>query len=158
MKRGPCLLLAFSLALSGALGAQNLRWTSFANLNDSLRAKRKPLLVFIHADWCNYCKMQEQNTFRDSVLTSALQGDFYCLRLNAEERSELRFLNRTYRYRSHGAGVGRHELAEYLALEQGALSLPATVLLDRDLRVFSRLRGFQSAGDLGKELTRLKGN
>jgi thioredoxin-related protein len=156
MKARKGLLILLGLLVGGMLGAQSLHWTSFADLNDSLRARRKPLLIFIHADWCKFCKMQEQNTFGDSALVAALQRDFYCLRLNAEEQNEIRFLNRAYRYRSHGAGVGRHELAEFLAMDEGEMSLPTTVLLDWELRVHERMKGFLSAKDIERTIDHLR--
>ncbi|PRY07266.1 thioredoxin-like protein [Pontibacter ummariensis] len=141
------LLLVFISLPTGALG-QSVKWTAFEHLSDSLRVERKPLLIFVRADWCKYCKMQEHTTFRDRALVQALNRWFYCLRLDAETKRDIRFLGRTYRYRPTGAQAGYHELAEALARENGEVCFPTTVVLSEDLRPLQRYKGCVRAAEL----------
>lgn len=124
---------------------QPLEWTTFEHLEDSLRAEKRPLMIFIHTDWCRYCSMQEHTTFQDAELVRLLRQRFYCLRLDAETRKEVFFINRMYRFRASG---GYHELAELLGRQEGALLFPTTVLIGEDLQFRMRLRGLQRAEDL----------
>ncbi|MEZ4900769.1 MAG: thioredoxin family protein [Spirosomataceae bacterium] len=118
-----------------------LRWTSFENLNDSLRKERRPLMVFIHTDWCKYCKMMEVKTFADTVIAKKLNQKFYCLDLNAEDKQTLLFLNKKYKFKPSGVATGVHELAELLGSEKGKLTYPTTVFFDQNLQLNARVVG-----------------
>jgi thioredoxin-related protein len=135
-------------------GAQTLDWTAFEHLNDSIRKAPKPILVFIQAEWCKFCEMQEKNTFTNSEVVKKLSGDFYALKLNGESKSPIKFLNRTYSYKSSGSQIGTHQLAEFLGKKDGELVYPTTVLLTPELNVTTRETGFINSDDLLKLLTR----
>ena len=147
-------LIVSSFGLLPVAKAQNLRWTSFENLNDSLRKERRPLLVFIHTDWCKYCKMMEVKTFADSALARTLNQHFYCLDLDAEQTKTLLFLNRKYRFKPSGVGTGLHELAEILGTEKGRLTYPTTVVFNQNLQLQARKTGVLEADYLLKWLAK----
>ena len=149
----------FWIALFGLFGllavesqAQTNLWTSFEDLTDSLRKERRPVLVFIHTDWCTYCKMMELRTFSDVNVASKLQEKFYCVRLNAEETQPITFLQRTYKFKPTGVKTGVHELAQVLGTEKGKLSYPTTVFFDQNLQLQARMVGALEAKRLDKAL------
>lgn len=153
------------IALFGLFGllaveaqAQTNLWTSFEDLTDSLRKERRPVLVFIHTDWCTYCKMMDLRTFSDASVASKLQGKFYCVRLNAEETQPLTFLQRTYKFKPTGVKTGVHELAQVLGTEKGKLSYPTTVFFDQNLQLQARVVGVLEAKRLEKTLELLTEN
>jgi thioredoxin-related protein len=135
------------LGLFGSLSmsAQSLNWTHFEDLEDSLRRERRPLLLFVQADWCAYCKMQMAQTFSQKALIEKLNRDFYCLKLDAEEKKDLAFFKRTYRFQATGPGTGKHELALMLGAAKG---LPTTVIFDRSWQVVQRWNEFVSESEL----------
>ena len=155
----------FWIALFGLFGllavesqAQTNLWTSFEDLTDSLRKERRPVLVFIHTDWCTYCKMMELRTFSDATVASKLQEKFYCVRLNAEETQSITFLQRTYKFKPTGVKTGVHELAQVLGTEKGKLSYPTTVFFDQNLQLQARMVGALEAKRLDKALDLLTEN
>ena len=75
------LLLILILGIQAVSQAQTIQWTAFSHLSDSLRAQKKPLMIFIHTDWCKYCKMQENTSFKDPELSEQLNQHFYCIKL-----------------------------------------------------------------------------
>ncbi|MEM7571651.1 MAG: thioredoxin family protein [Bacteroidota bacterium] len=127
-------LFVFLLSVAATASAQ-LNWTSFEHLNDSLRQEARPLLIFIHADWCAYCKRQESEVFAGPAVVQKLNTDYYCLKLDAEGREALRFMGRSYQFISTGYETGQHELAQFLGSEDGQLSLPTTLVLDKSLQL-----------------------
>jgi thioredoxin-related protein len=153
MKKGVIILILvwFGLHPRG-VEAQTLRWTSFENLTDSLRKERRPLLVFIHTDWCKYCKMMEVKTFAYPSVAKVLNQNFYCLDLNAEDVRTLTFLNKKYKFKPSGIHTGVHELAELLGAENGKLSYPTTVFFDQNLQLQSRIIGVVEAKQLSQVL------
>ena len=149
MKRAIFILFCAWFGLySVGVEAQTLQWTSFENLNDSLRKERRPLLIFIHTDWCKYCKMMEVKTFTNPELVKILNREFYCLDLNAEEARTIPFLNRKYKFKATGVNTGVHELAELLGTEKGRLTYPTTVFFDQNLQLLSRVAGALDAKQL----------
>lgn len=145
MKKSCAITILILLCMQLVAHGQSIRWTDFEQLSDSLRVTQRPLLVFIHTDWCKYCKMQENITFQHSDVIDQLNKDYYCLRLNAEDKQDIAFLNRVYRFRSLD---GQHELAKFLGKENGELIFPTTVVIKDNLQVFIRRQGLQKAEDL----------
>jgi thioredoxin-related protein len=143
------ILLLFSVKLE----AQTISWTAFEHLNDSIRKAPKPILVFIQAEWCKFCEMQDKNTFTNLEVVKKLSRDFYTLKLNGESKSPIKFLNRTYTFKSSGSQTGNHQLAEFLGKKGGELVYPTTVLLTSKLNVSAIETGFINADDLLKLLS-----
>jgi thioredoxin-related protein len=139
------------LGLMGSLnlGAQTLNWTRFEDLNDSLRLQRRPLLLFVQADWCAYCKMQMAQTFSQDKLVERLNRDFYCLKLDAEEKRDIAFFKRVFRFKAQGPDTGKHELAWWLGADKG---LPCTVIFDQNWQVVQRWNAFVTEKEVWKVL------
>lgn len=133
------LCLLFSI---GKVDGQTMSWTSIENLKDSLRANPKPILVFIHTDWCKYCKMQENITFQKPKLAASLSKNFYCIKINAESEEELAFLGRIYK---PGKSGDYHSLAKMLGSKNEKLLFPTTVFYAPLTQSFERLQGLQTA-------------
>ncbi len=146
----PAFYIILFITLSCRLFSQ-VNWTAFENLNDSMHKQKKPLLIFVHTDWCKFCYLQDNKTFTDSLVFT-LSKNFYCLRLNAETKTAITFINRTYTYKATGVNTGQHQLADYLAKEKGLVSYPTTILLNTKLELTKRLVGFYNANDLIKHL------
>lgn len=121
---------------------QEVNWISFNELTNKMRTEPKSIVVFIHTDWCKFCAMQENSTFSDPKVVNELNENFYPVRLNAEEKNDIIFLNRQYRYKPSGAGTGYHELAELLGKKDGKMSFPSTILLSKSWQVVKRETGF----------------
>ncbi len=136
------LFLVITLTPLSAQRAEGIRWTEFADLADSLRREPRPLLVFIEADWCRYCRLQKATTFQDTTVVDLLNGRFYSLRLDAECREPIVFMGRTYSYVARGPSNGRHELAELFGRTAGNWSLPVTILLDKNRRIIQKWPGY----------------
>lgn len=130
------------LLLLGAfrIEAQGVQWTNFSDLPDSLHREVRPLLIFIHTDWCKYCALQDHNTFSQETVGKLVNERFYALRLNAESKAAIPFLNRTYR----GVNDHYHELATFLAASQGQVAFPTTIILSEKFQLEKKWTGFVS--------------
>jgi len=137
------LCLTFSSSL-----AQQVDWIGFEKLQESLRTQPRPVLIFIHTSWCRFCAMQLENTFTDKDVVNAVQRAFYAVSLDAEQRDDVKFLKKRYRYKATGPGSGYHELAEFLGKKEGTLSFPTTVILSKSLQPLGQFQGFLNAADL----------
>ena len=148
-------LIGIGLISQIEVSAQEIKWTSFENLSDSIRKQQKPLMVFLETDWCKFCAMQKKNTFTNTEVIEKLNSNFYALKLNGESRETIKFLNRAYGFKSSGAETGNHELAEFLGKEKGQLVYPTTVFLTKSLTIAGRKVGFTDASELVKYLDAL---
>lgn len=135
-------MVFFSVLLGVTHAQKNIVWTNFEDLNDSLREEAKPLIIFIHTDWCKYCKMQENTTFKDKKVVDNLNQNYYCLRLNAEAKEDIIFLNKIYQ----GKPDDYHTLAIYLFGENKP-TFPTIIFFSEELLLKDRFIGYYRPSD-----------
>lgn len=138
------LILIICVFLTLSSEAQDIKWVTFDELPNLSQQESKPILVFIHTDWCRYCFMQEQNTFKDSIVVTNLNKHYYCVKLNAETDSTISFLNRDY----SGNGTN-HSLSWVLGAQDNQLLFPTTVILTPQYQLANRWVGYLSKDVLG---------
>ena len=119
--------------------AQEINWVTFDDLPSLSKQEAKPIMVFIHTEWCKYCLMQEQNTIADSVVVGDLNENYYCIKLNAESKETISFLNREYTKKGN-----LHTLSWVLGAQNNELSYPTTVTLSPQFQITNRWVGYLS--------------
>ncbi|WP_426060299.1 thioredoxin family protein [Hymenobacter sp. B1770] len=150
------LLLMLTLGSSSRPKPSLVRWVTPQALADSLRVRPRPVLVFVHTTWCQYCKLQEMTTFRHGEVTRRLNAGYYAVSLDAESRAPIRLGGETFGFKATGPTTGVHTLALALARdEQGQLAYPTTVLLDERLQVRGRWAGLLKPSELVVALEKL---
>ncbi len=124
------LLLGFILISGAAFGKakeDSFRWVNIHHIQDSMLANPRPVMMFIHTDWCKYCRLMERTVFTDSTLADSFNRFCYSVKLDAGYKEDIVFLGRTFSYIKTGDGVGYHELAYFLASKNKQVSYPSTV-------------------------------
>jgi thioredoxin-related protein/YHS domain-containing protein len=91
------------------------------------KASGKPMMIQFTADWCTFCHKMKATTFTDPAVVQQVNAQFIPVMLDADQHAEL---------------------VEKLALK----GLPATVVVDPDLRILKKLNGFQRPDKLMAEL------
>ena len=122
------------------IGCLFLSLSSFAQLNqftfeevDSLNKLRsKPIVVFLHTNWCSYCEAMMQTTFKDEELIQTLNDHFYYIPFDAESENDVVFQSHTFTFQPNGNKQGVHQLAIELGKFNGGLSYPTTCILNQD--------------------------
>ena len=99
-------------------------WTTFDDLPEKMREAPKPILIFITADWCKFCEMQKNTTFKSLEVISKINAAYYAIELDGEGKDPITFLNRIYGYKPTGSETGYHELAYFLGSKDGDLTFP----------------------------------
>ncbi len=138
---------ALLLHLTAGLSAQPQSYT-FAQLDSLQRSEPRPVMVFIHTDWCRYCQGMQQTTLRDSAVIEALNEGVYFIALDAEQKEPIRYAGQTFRYQSNGSENGVHQLALALGRAQDPLTYPTLCLLSPAQRVLRRHSGFLRSKEL----------
>ncbi|HBC73841.1 MAG: hypothetical protein A2008_11165 [Candidatus Wallbacteria bacterium GWC2_49_35] len=63
-------------------------WTeAYTEALEEAKKTKKPLLVFVYASWCGWCKKMERETCADKDIVK-LTDSFVCLKINSEEDEE----------------------------------------------------------------------
>src|SRR5690606_28700163 len=105
---------------------------TFEELSELQCRERRPVLVFIQASWCSYCKAMEQSVFKHPEVIKKLNRHFYTVYLDAESQDGILFSGRLFSFKPTGKNIGIHELAEELASVEGKISYPALCILNAD--------------------------
>lgn len=144
------LLLLLGLA-SNVFSQRNTGSTdthSFEHIGSLQHKHSRPLVVFISADWCGYCKVMKNKVFKNPSVAQKLAEDFYYTELNGEWPDPIVFSNKTYHFHQTGLGTGTHELATLLGTMEGKLSYPTLVILNADDEILYRYSGYLNSKEL----------
>jgi thioredoxin-related protein len=148
-------ILIALLLFSFAANAQKKNVTkplSFQQLQDSMQKKPKPILLNLFTDWCLYCKMQDKQIEKSDSLQKILQQHFYYVQMDAETKVNIVLNGTEYKGRANGLSAAAHELAETLGKENGQLSYPIIIVLDKNYKPIFKSHGFIDSRKLSKVL------
>lgn len=105
---------------------------TFTTIEEKMIKNPKPIVVFLHTNWCNYCALMEKKTFSNDAVQEALENKVYFISFDAETKEKIRFRNREFVYKKKGIQAGVHELAEALTIQN---TYPALVIMDENYQI-----------------------
>ncbi|TMM29931.1 DUF255 domain-containing protein [Polaribacter aestuariivivens] len=130
----------------------SLKTYTFSEVEKTFVQKPKPIIIFTHTDWCKICHGMQKTTFKNDEIIQLLNENFYFVKLNGEEKNNIHFLGKTFKYKPTGANTGIHELANELASVKGIISYPTTTILNTKFEISAQLIGFYNSKKLKKIL------
>jgi len=113
-----------------------------------LKEEARPLVVFLHADWCKFCENMKQTTLRHAQVVQTLNRQFYFVSFDGEQSAPVDFAGQTFSYRPNGRDSGTHELALELGTVNGELSYPTLTLLNPNYEIIFQHSGFLKADEV----------
>lgn len=149
-----CFIILLFLFAWTAFG--QIKTYSFQEVEALNKTTPKPTLVFVHTSWCKYCKMMENSTFKNQEVMQLLNDSFYFVSLDAEEQSDITFLNHTFKFKPSGNTTGVHELAIELATINNEIVYPTMIVLASDYSILFQKHSFTNAKELITILQKLK--
>tara|TARA_R110001632_G_scaffold67875_1_gene159433 strand:+ start:3916 stop:4431 length:516 start_codon:yes stop_codon:yes gene_type:complete len=129
----------FLSLLTSQIHAQKVNWISFEKAVELSKENPKLMLISVYADWCGYCKKMDRTTFKDSIIATYINKNFYTVKLNGEQKEDLIYNDHTFKFKASGR-TGYNEFAA--ALLDGKLSYPTTVFMNEDLKLLDRVPGY----------------
>ena len=127
---------------------QTLTSFELTKLDSLISHSSKKTVVFIHTDWCTYCKNMEVTSFRNDQVIEALNTQFNFVSFDAESTKDIVYKNKVFKYKPSGRHTGTHELAEMIGMNNDQLNYPTLVIIDQNYEILFRHSAFMS----GKEL------
>lgn len=127
------------------LAQNHIKWMTWEEAQAANKKNPKKIFVDVYTDWCGWCKKMDATTFEDPKIVNYINKNFYAVKFNAEQKEEIIFNGKTYKYVSNGTR-GYHELANELM--QGRMSYPTSLYLDENLNLLSPVPGYQDVPTL----------
>lgn len=154
MKKSLYILLIFFWIIPS--GFAQLKTHTFEEAEKLSKENPKPLVVFIHTSWCNYCKMMENSTFKNAEIINVLNSDFYFIPLDAETKNEIHFNNHKFQFIPNGNNTGIHELATALATINSQVVYPTITILASDYSMLFQKHSYIKSEELHVVLEKVK--
>jgi len=145
-------ILFIFIVLSTFVGISQIQTTDFNTIESIVKNDPKPIVVFIHTDWCKYCKVMQQTTFKDTDVVNRLNTDFYFISLDAESKETIRFRNHNFDFIPNGNKSGVHQLALELGKIKNQISYPSVVLLNSNFEIIFQHNSFLTPEQFSKIL------
>lgn len=120
----------------------SIQWMNFEEVQLAVKENPKPILIKVETPWCGYCKKMDAKVFTHKKFVKEYKDKYYFVKFNAEGKKDIVFNGKTYHYTMYSARSGVHQLAKYLAEENGRLSYPILVVLNPDLSINKKIVGY----------------
>lgn len=146
MKKAVYILLIFFWTIPS--GFAQLKTYSFEEAEKLSKENPKPYVIFIHTSWCNYCKIMENSTFKNTEIIHLLNSEFYFISLDAESKNDIHFNNRRFQFIPNGQNTGIHELATALATINSQVVYPTVTILESDFSIVFQKHSFLNSKEL----------
>jgi thioredoxin-related protein len=122
------LILAVMLWIP--VSAQDLNWQNWTDGYGAVKSKKRPAIIDFYTDWCKWCKVMDEKTFRDPAVTAMLKKSFVTMRINPETSKE-----------TIGYDNKQFSAAEF-AQGLGVQGYPALAFMDKEGKFITLLPGF----------------
>ena len=137
------LLACFLLAGLQAASQEQLKWMTFDEAIAANEKNPRKLFIDVYTDWCGWCKVMDKQTFADSAVVAMMNKYFYPVKLNAESKAKIKFMDHEFGYNGQ---YRAHELA--VAILKGQMSYPSTVFMNEKNLVITVVPGFLKPADI----------
>ena len=124
-----------------ATGPKLVKWMTFEQAIEKSKTEKRKIFIDVYTEWCGWCKVMDAKTFTDPKIAKLMNDYFYCVKLDAEQKGDIKFANQTFKYIENG-GRGVHQLAA--ALLNNQMSYPNFIFLDEEYKIVPIYEGSNS--------------
>ncbi len=109
-----------------------VKWMNMQELDSAWQVESRPIIVFLEADWCTYCKKMEREAFSKTEIFSKLNDEYWSVKIDIEDEASYTFDGKVFKKQANKA---YHDLA-YLFSKEGQVPVtPTLVLLDESFHL-----------------------
>jgi thioredoxin-related protein len=123
-----------------------IKWYSFEEGMKLAKKKKLPALVDIYTEWCGWCKKMDNETFQNQSVIEYVNKNFIAIKLNAEDKNPIKYLDKTYINPNPSANRATHQLPGVLAKQR--IGYPTYIYLDENGKTITLTQGYMQADDL----------
>ncbi len=91
--------------------------------------ENKHIVIDFYTDWCHWCKVMDEQTYKNSDVVKMAGESFIFAKINAESSEKLSYRGQEYSYRQFAAALG-------------VKGYPATVFLNDKGEFITKISGF----------------
>jgi len=132
------VFLMMFVFIHSSLGQVN--WMTFEEVEAKYQDEKRKIFIDVYTDWCGWCKKMDANTFNQEDISKYLNDNFYPIKFDAENKEDITFNGKVYKYIKMGRR-GYNELA--LEILKGKLSYPSIVFMDENIEVIQPIEGYK---------------
>ena len=82
-------VLLMILVLINISLASEIKWLSFKEGLEKAKKERKLIIIDIYAQWCHWCNVMENTTYRNKTVIEKIEEDFIPVRVDAEKEPDI---------------------------------------------------------------------
>jgi len=153
MKKLFLLIFFFGITSTGFC---QLKSRTFEEIDSLQQIQKRKIIVFIHADWCQFCQRMKSTSFKNQEIIDKLNSDFYYIDFNAGEKRNITFNNQLFKFKPSGNNVGVHELALQLGTIKDQIIYPILCVLNEKNEIVLQYNNYLSSKDFKILLEKLK--
>jgi len=127
-----------------------ITWYTVEKASELNSKKHKKIIMDVYTSWCSWCKKMDAETFTDPEVVAYMNENFYPVKLNAEEKTPIKFEGKVYLNPDPERSRSVHEFAAMML--QGQMSYPSYVFLDGHNKQVTNLPGYHQAPEFLKVL------
>ncbi len=144
-------LAAFAQPRPAQKTTTEVQWLTFEQAVELNKTKPKKIAIDVFTEWCGWCKRMDQTTFVDAEVTKYLVDNFYCVKLDAEQKADINWNGQTFKHvLPEGQKRGINTFA--YSLLDGKLGYPTIVYLNEKFERIMISPGYKEVPDMMKEL------
>ena len=132
----------FSNTYAQVKSDNGIRWYSIEQAEVLSQKEKRKIFIDVYTSWCGWCRNMEKTTFNQQHIAKYINQNYYAVKLDAEQKNDIVFRNKTYKFVTQ-SGVGFNELAAELL--KGQMSYPTIIFLDENLDLIQTIPGYRAA-------------
>ena len=88
------IFVLIAITILPASARNQIQWRSYEDGKSIAQSESKKIFLNFRADWCNYCRTMEKNTFTDADIVAFLNSNFISIKIDVDrEKSVARKYN-----------------------------------------------------------------
>ncbi|WP_246147030.1 thioredoxin family protein [Seonamhaeicola marinus] len=141
-----------SVSASFSQSNARINWMSWEQLDRALKEQPKPVFIYFHADWCEYCKKIKRNVFTKEPIIKRINKDYYAVEMDVEYKDTIVFDGVSF-INAETKRNSIHQLPLLLASRKNkSFSLPATLIFDENFQIKARIFEYYTSKQLLNKL------
>ncbi len=129
-------------------GQERINWIDFAQLDSLLTVAPRETLLFIHTDWCSYCRKMEQEIFTKKEIVLLINEHYYAVHLDAESIQDFAFDNSIWKPKSKRKKTGQYHPLALQLLQGRNIIFPSFLRLDAEFRLKNIQQKYLNSNEL----------